>query len=264
MEYLMTYGWAILILAIILGALAQLGVFSNLSFAPRATPGSCQIMRSQFYPTSLQGACQGALPQYVAKFKGQGDYVSATLPTSSPITLSFWYNRGAFTSTYFHVMNKGSTRFFQIYSPSSAPYLAFKYVDSIGNPYEFYLTSSNQPASTWIYVSATLDAGGTFNGYINGVNSRTYTSVGILGLDTNSLQMSSGDYNGTMANVQVYNTSLSANEINSLYLKGIGGAPIDLQHIVGWWPLNGDTKDYSGNNNNGAPSGGTFTNSYGK
>ena len=56
---------------------------------------------------------------------------------------------------------------------------------------------------------------------------------------------------GYIANVQVYNTSLSANEIQALYQEGIGGAPIDLQHLVAWWPLNGNANDYSGNGNNG-------------
>ena len=56
---------------------------------------------------------------------------------------------------------------------------------------------------------------------------------------------------GYLANVQLYNTSLSANDIQALYLEGIGGAPIDLQHLVGWWPLNGNANDYSGNGNNG-------------
>ncbi len=37
MEYLMTYGWSILIVAVILGALAYLGVFNPLYFAPRQT-----------------------------------------------------------------------------------------------------------------------------------------------------------------------------------------------------------------------------------
>jgi len=159
-------------------------------------------------------------------------------------------------------MSKGSSRFFQIYSPSAASYLAFKYVDNVGVPHEVYLTSSIQPASTWIYVSATVDGSGTFSGYINGVNSRTYSGLGAIGLDTNTLLMTTGDYNGTMANVQFYNASLSANEIQALYLKGIGGAPIDLQHIVGWWPLNGNANDYSGNDNNGVPSSVFFTTSW--
>jgi hypothetical protein len=71
-------------------------------------------------------------------------------------------------------------------------------------------------------------------------------------------------FNGFMANAQVYNTSLDVNQIQSLYLEGIGGAPVSPQYVVGWWPLNGDTKDYSGGNNNGVPTAITFVSQYGK
>ncbi len=54
-----------------------------------------------------------------------------------------------------------------------------------------------------------------------------------------------------MADVQLYNTSLDQNSITALYQEGIGGAPIDLQNLVGWWPLNGNANDYSGNGYNG-------------
>ncbi|MGC8495902.1 MAG: LamG-like jellyroll fold domain-containing protein [Candidatus Micrarchaeia archaeon] len=57
--------------------------------------------------------------------------------------------------------------------------------------------------------------------------------------------------NGLIANIQIYNTSLSSSQIQALYQEGIGGAPIDLQHLVGWWPLNGNANNYSGNGNNG-------------
>ena len=59
------------------------------------------------------------------------------------------------------------------------------------------------------------------------------------------------DFIGLASNIQVYNTSLSANDIQALYLEGIGGAPIDLQNLVAWWPLNGNANDYSGNGNDG-------------
>ncbi|MEM0201813.1 MAG: hypothetical protein QXR73_01385, partial [Candidatus Micrarchaeaceae archaeon] len=49
-------------------------------------------------------------------------------------------------------------------------------------------------------------------------------------------------------------TALSANAIKALYLEGIGGAPVDLQNLVAWYPLNGNANDYSGNGNNGVPS----------
>ncbi|MGC9191032.1 MAG: LamG-like jellyroll fold domain-containing protein, partial [Candidatus Micrarchaeia archaeon] len=70
------------------------------------------------------------------------------------------------------------------------------------------------------------------------------------------------EFYGYIANVQYYNTTLSANEIQALYLEGIGGAPIDLQNLVGWWPLNGNANDYSGNGNNGVPSGVTYTSNW--
>ena len=65
MEYLMTYGWAILIIAVVLGALFQLGVFNANNFAPKAPPGSCQVFRPNGPGTTsfinLEGVCSGEL-----------------------------------------------------------------------------------------------------------------------------------------------------------------------------------------------------------
>jgi hypothetical protein len=74
MEYLMTYGWAILIIAVVLGALFQLGVFNPMTFAPKAPPGACQVFRPNGPGTTsfinLEGVCSGEIPQYVAQFNG--------------------------------------------------------------------------------------------------------------------------------------------------------------------------------------------------
>jgi len=66
----------------------------------------------------------------------------------------------------------------------------------------------------------------------------------------------------SIANLHIYNTSLSSNEIQALYQEGIGGAPINLQHLVGWWPLNGNANDYSGNSNNGVPTNVVFVSNW--
>ena len=71
-------------------------------------------------------------------------------------------------------------------------------------------------------------------------------------------------FNGAIADVQIYNASLSANQVQALYLEGMGGAPMKLQNLMGWWPLNGNSGDYSGNNNNGVPTSVAFTSQYGK
>ena len=114
MEYLMTYGWAILIIAVVLGALFQLGVFSGFA-SPRAPPGSCQVIRpngplsSQFI--NLGGVCSGELPEYVGSFNGASDiYVGnpVDLQITNIITMSAWVNPGASqTNTNPSIFDKG-------------------------------------------------------------------------------------------------------------------------------------------------------------
>jgi hypothetical protein len=70
-------------------------------------------------------------------------------------------------------------------------------------------------------------------------------------------------FNGMISNAQIYNTSLDASSISTLYQEGMGGAPVNPQYLVGWWPLNGDANDYGGNNN-GAPTAITYVSQYGK
>ena len=70
------------------------------------------------------------------------------------------------------------------------------------------------------------------------------------------------NFDGEIANIQIYNSTLSSNEIQALYLEGIGGAPIQTQNLVNWWPLNGNAQDYSGNDNNGQATGVTYTGSW--
>ena len=58
-------------------------------------------------------------------------------------------------------------------------------------------------------------------------------------------------FNGLMADVQIYNGSLSAGQVQQLYSEGPGGSPTMPAHLVGWWPLEGDSNDYSGQYNTG-------------
>ena len=66
---------------------------------------------------------------------------------------------------------------------------------------------------------------------------------------------------GQIADVQIYNTALSSSQIQQLYQEGIGGTPISNAGLAGWWPLNGNANDYSGNNNVGIPSNVIYYNS---
>ncbi len=79
MEYLMTYGWAILIICIVVAILFYLGVFNSVSLKPKLPPGSCKVFRP-LGPYSTQninavGTCVG-LPQLVGYFNGASGYAS--------------------------------------------------------------------------------------------------------------------------------------------------------------------------------------------
>ena len=105
----MTYGWAILIIAIVLVAFFSLNLFNPYTFSPKASPGSCQILRpngpgSNLFVSAVGPTCTtNEIPQYVAQFNGQvGSNV--TLPDiSNPdinISISLWWNPSLINNYY--------------------------------------------------------------------------------------------------------------------------------------------------------------------
>jgi len=268
MEYLMTYGWAILIISIVLAALFQLGVFNPMAFAPKAPPGACQVFRPNGPGTTsfinLEGICTGEIPQYVAQFNGGSSYIqpsSGVLGGTSALTVSLWFNAkslaaggdqyGWIDEEYVWGLKFGQPNGIELFFATTAGSWAWCATG--------YLPSFS--ANTWYFIAATYNSGSPTEFYVNGIQYPGPTENGVMTTGTSGpLQIgpaiSNGNdaLNGMITNVQIYNTSLSANDIQTLYLEGIGGAPIDLQNLVGWWPLNGNANDYSGNGNNGVPS----------
>ncbi|MEM3820345.1 MAG: LamG-like jellyroll fold domain-containing protein [Candidatus Micrarchaeaceae archaeon] len=261
MEYLMTYGWAILIIAVVLGALYSLGVFNANNFAPKAPPGSCQVFRPNGPGTSfdlnLEGVCNGELPEYVASFRGNADNDGSNISIQNMPALASSSGNGVTVTLWVDPKNTSNFGGLAIAGQNL----------QIGWATEFTVTASGwisapslAPANTWTFLAGTDTNGGNIYFYMN-------NDPPVAGTNTASIlpgEWIFGAYyptgcnpcafNGMMANIQIYNTSLSASEIQALYQEGIGGAPIDLQNLVGWWPLNGNANDYSGNGHNGVPS----------
>ncbi len=256
MEYLMTYGWAILVIAIVLGALASLGILNPYTFAPKAQPGSCQVYRpygqgSNQY-VSLVGTCTNMLPEYVAQFNGQNSYINIpTFPSQNKesISILIWASptiAGSGTSY--------SSSNVIIYEGSSSNSIQIAYQSNFDININGWLqngeSSSNAvPLHSWSQIAFIQNSSSGIV-YINGVPSGTMSTNGnaaevdpTLSIGSSLGKMSPYNFIGYIANVQIYNTSLSANEIQALYQEGIGGAPIDLQHLVGWWPLNGNANE---------------------
>ncbi len=273
MEYLSTYGWAILIIAIVLGALYSLGVFST-NNQPRQVAGACQVLRPDGPGTlnhiSLSGPCNAGIPQYVSQFNGQNSriLVGSNALNLNDVSVSAWFKSGRqYASdpngdTYHAIVSKG------IYATGGGG-TSGSYTIGWGNGQDQQLSFGVGIGET-AYLSPidtnTLSGWNFVVGTYNGVAICLYVDTVFSGCTAESGQIQSTSdpfvigsdaqgrfFNGSVSNVQVYNTALSQNGIKALYQEGISGAPINLRNLVGWWPLNGDTNDYSGNGNNGVP-----------
>ncbi len=304
MEYLMTYGWSILIVAVVLGALAYLGVFNPLYFAPKANPGSCQVFRPNgagtSYDINLLGVCDNEIPRYVANFNSVTTYSpgcstygassssciisnSVLFGSDIPFTVTAWVNVEYFTSGI----------------SWTVPFLGFANYQGFG----FIDTAPSQDVALVIHRCSSADTCsnggcGTGSAVINdGITASTQSIMGKWtfvaysvnqpnyyfqvndqsanvtnpnGYGNSAMTMIGGQFQscdgnpfeGQIANVQIYNASLDSKSISAIYQEGIGGAPIDLQNLVGWWPLNGNANDYSGNGNGGLATNVLYTDSW--
>lgn len=127
------------------------------------------------------------------------------------------------------------------------------------------MPNSMVSASTGVwYRFVFVHSGNNFIWYVNGAQTNSQAIGGTVNSVTNNVLFGkrnggSQKFNGLIANIQIYNASLSASEVRGLYVEGIGGAPALIQNLVGWWPLNGDVKDCNGNN--GVPTAVTYSGS---
>ena len=264
MEYLMTYGWSILIVAVVLGALSFLGVFNPITFAPKASAGGCQVIRNtELGISNLVGSCNNQVPQYVAQFNGQNSIITSTHIFPEYITITAW-------------IKPSSNTIGTIVAENGPYYLAFgnsqiSKSDCVGGgvlpsgTWIWLCGNSKVQINSWSQIAMTYD-GSNESVYLNGKLDGYLSTNGPLHTNGGqSLRMGWGDpgynqyFNGYISNVQIYNTSLSNSSIKLLYQEGIGGAPINLQDLKLWYPLNGDASDYSGNDNNGVSRNVSFT-----
>ncbi len=274
LEYLNTYIWAILIIAVVFIVMIQLNVFNPNFWAAKQSPGSCTILRIQLGGATLHCTGKSLIPEFTASFSQQSATIDSAIeasvgsqPITSQITITFWAdNSPACTSanacTYLHLSGSGGASC-SGYSGLWITAGQSNLCTSAGS------TSLVYPSPhTWAFYAITISPVIAI-AYENAVATQQSGTIGSISIsnivmgDYNYPGSNNWDsYNGHLANVQIYNTSLSANQINSLYLEGIGGSPIDLRYLVGWWPLNGDSVDYSGYGNTGTSANVIFTDNW--
>ncbi len=310
MEYLMTYAWAILVIAIVLAVLFSLNMFS---FNVRTQPGACQVIRplGPYNPTDvgLQGECSGSLPEYASSFgtlsmselnggssgngKGYGgvSYPKYILLPNLNIGNEFsnpnylGYSSPGFTITawvYWYGPDGAPCQGIMGTNPSPSSGIAlYGYGGNngacgvlwINGSYVKWKSATNYSfiENKWIFIAATYNqSNGTATVYENNSAFSTVVLSPRSFQTTNSFSLGAtifpnGDIyplNGMISNVQLYNTPLSTQELTGLYSEGIDGTPLRLQNLIGWWPLNGNANDYSGNNNDGVATNVSFYSTY--
>ncbi len=111
---------------------------------------------------------------------------------------------------------------------------------------------------TWVNVAVTVPSGSTPTAsvYING-NQMAHgtTSTWQSASSWSSLYIGSNGiaqyFGGSIANVQIYNESLSAAQLKQEYARGMLGVPASNSGLVGWFELDGNTYDGSGQSSSG-------------
>ncbi len=274
LEYLSNYIWAIVIILIVLAALYALGAFNSSTFQPKLQPGGCFVERPNGPGTgqflALQGTCTNEVPEFVAKFSGQNSYISTPQINqeagTNPISFTVWFKvvslPGSYPMVFGDTLGSGPRNGYDVFvSPSTKDVYLERWSAGTANA----VNSNPISLNTWYFLAGTYN-GITLSLYINGnlvysaSATGTITPDSAMSLGAESSYYNFGNYQ--IADFQIFNTTLSANNIKALYLEGIGGVPISLQNLVGWWPLNGNPNDYSGNLNNGAPTNALYTGSW--
>ncbi|MEM3247652.1 MAG: hypothetical protein QW207_03915 [Candidatus Micrarchaeaceae archaeon] len=144
MEYLMTYGWAILVIAVVLGALFSLGVFSGASLL-----GTSCVAASGFYCSGVTLTGGGVLTLTIGQAYGYTFNNTQVLfvPSGAPLSEA--------SSVSIGNLNSGQTQTVSIQLPSISPYPSSY---SLGTPLTgyVYLTFTNPYKTTSTEEIATV------------------------------------------------------------------------------------------------------------
>ncbi len=220
----------------------------------------------------LSNHVPGESTSHAAQFNGASSYITTnyvqTAATSYTIVAWIRTTKGSLQAV---VQDRGSGAGHSLtlgFNNCGAPSGGIFFADDLNNVAIGVSNATPLDNGAWYMVAGTFNApSGTsispsqFTLYING-KPASATGSCAYGSDTSPLTGLGGTvigyhqawnvyFNGSIVNVQVYNSTLSTAQVSQLYREGISGGPISDAELTGWWPLDGNANDYSGNGNNG-------------
>ncbi len=217
-----------------------------------------------------------AVPAFVSQFNGQSSYIhvptlTGMLGGQTPYTFTAWVSLNVTRHADLYIFGDSS------WGPDTAKFFfrsgppVVSTWNSTG-PYNAISAGSLPQNNTFVMVAGGY-AGPSSNEIIAvSYNSNMQYSTGSPENDVNFASSPplyiglnvccDGWLQGDIVNVQFYNQALSQAQINQLFSEGMAGSPLGSAGLVGYWPLNGTAKDYSGNNNNGVATNVIYTSNY--
>ena len=178
-----------------------------------------------------------------------------TFPTTGDFSINIWINPSSLLSNYdsiggansgtdsWHInMNTNTTMWFDHYDNSTDKNVNF---------------SGTFSTSTW-YMLTVVRFGDSITTYVNGANPTTTTGWATRNFGTASTGLRLGQARtgtalpATYDEIGLWNRVLSTTEITALYNSAAGfQLPTNSPALKAYYPLNGNSTDYSGNRNTG-------------
>ena len=156
---------------------------------------------------------------------------SASLQLSSGMTLEAWVDPASVSSAWRDVIYKGNDNYYLMGTTdhSGVPAGAVAVAGSSAHAYG----AGTLPANSWSYLAATYD-GTTLRLYVNGTLAASQAASGAITSSINPLTIGSdpiwGQYfNGLIDQVRIYNTPLSASQIQTDMTTPISGGSTDTK-----------------------------------
>ena len=219
-------------------------------------------------------------PAFVTRFEANSSVVGPILPSRRSVSLWLKTNSSA-QQPFFSAGAPGSGTDYELAlvrqggiggnPPANSPGLYLEFggddvyipVDLVGNGWHNVVASWNGATQVNLSVDGVLPAGYLWNGATwSGITAQPFTLPSTPSPASNAIIVGGGNdqiwntgllnFNGTISNVQVYSSALTRGEMAAVYYEGISGPPTVPNSLLLWWPLNGDSLDYSGNGNGGA------------
>ncbi|MDE1762225.1 MAG: PQQ-binding-like beta-propeller repeat protein [Candidatus Micrarchaeota archaeon] len=228
--------------------------------------GSCAdalvngVLPMSNYSIFLNGTFAPALS--LANFNGRGSSIQnptkAAVNSLQTFTISAWiYPTNTANSPY--IYTEGSPAMSMGFGITSANALTISTTKS-GSPLTF-TSSMSIPQNRWSFVTAELSVGGATGTFLLSLNGQTQSGTGQpesgetakysgIGYNVgNSIGQSGGFFSGNIANLQIYNSSLTQAQMLQIFQGGLQGGPLFSAGLQAWYPLAGDSNDYSGYGN---------------